>query len=173
MDDGASATALHIAAQLGFVSVMRCLVKELGADVNKPSEKNGCSPLHTAARVGYAEGVRCMVEELGANVNQADHYSLTPPMAASRGKHKLIAKYLIKHGADPQASAPAYGAAADMSQLMVAPAHHTAYFEAKVHCANPNCGGAGLWKCTRCKKARYCSQQCQLAHWPAHKVERV
>jgi hypothetical protein len=54
---------------------------------------------------------------------------------------------------------------ADVSRVADAPAHQ---FEAKAHCANPGCTGAGLRKC---KRARYCGQLCQLAHWPAHKGE--
>ncbi|KAK9829395.1 hypothetical protein WJX72_005573 [[Myrmecia] bisecta] len=38
------------------------------------------------------------------------------------------------------------------------------------------CGGCGslfpqLWKCKACKSIRYCSTQCQTAHWKEHKQE--
>ena len=34
------------------------------------------------------------------------------------------------------------------------------------------CGKAGdLNKCRRCKSVRYCSRECQLGHWPEHKVD--
>ncbi|CAE6419781.1 unnamed protein product [Rhizoctonia solani] len=35
------------------------------------------------------------------------------------------------------------------------------------------CGGAGrpLLMCTKCKRARYCSKDCQIVHWKAHKRE--
>jgi hypothetical protein len=64
-----------------------------------------------------------------------------------------------------------FGTAADVSKWFDAPAALTEYLEAKQHCSNPGCSGAGLKKCTGCKQARYCKQACQLAHWPAHKVE--
>ena len=31
------------------------------------------------------------------------------------------------------------------------------------------CGGAASQRCSRCRKQRYCSKQCQLQHWPNHK----
>ena len=33
------------------------------------------------------------------------------------------------------------------------------------------CGGRGRWhKCARCRTVRYCSAECQAAHWPAHRL---
>jgi hypothetical protein len=169
--DGDPFTALHIAARMGSVHGVRCLVEEFGADVNEASKDEGRSPLFVAAEEGDAELVQCIVEELGGDVNFVTHDGLTPLMAASASSHKMVAKYLIKHGADPQAFAPKYGTASQQSNSHGAPAHQTAYLEAKAHCASPFCAGTGLRKCTGCKKARYCSQQCQVAHWPAHKAE--
>jgi hypothetical protein len=40
-----------------------------------------------------------------------------------------------------------------------------------VECSNPTCNGAGLLRCTACQQTRYCGQQCQRAHWTAHKVD--
>jgi ankyrin repeat protein len=158
-----------MAAQQGHTAMVRCLVTQFGVDINQAPKR--VTALYIAARQGHDALVRCIVEELGADVNQAMHDGRTPLMAASAGKHKMVAKFLIKHGADPQASSFKFGTAVDAAQIMGAPAHQKAYLEAKAHCASPSCGGMGVNKCTRCKRARYCSQQCQLAHWPAHKIE--
>jgi hypothetical protein len=115
--------------------------------------------------------VQFLVEKLGADVNQATPDGRTPLGAASAGKHKSIAASLIKKGANPQASDPRFGTAADVSRIVGAHAEQTAYLEAKTHCTNPDCSGAGLKKCTGCKQARYCGSKCQLAHWPAHKAD--
>jgi hypothetical protein len=146
------------------------LVEELGVIVYQANEM-GSTPLHTAARMGHLALVRCLVEVLGANVNEARKDRATPLMLAARMQHKKVITYLLKHGADPQASAPTFGTAADISKNGGAPHEQTAYLEAKTHCSNPACAGAGIKKCTGCKEVRYCVQECQLAHWPAHKAD--
>ena len=41
-------------------------------------------------------------------------------------------------------------------------------------CWTPGCSRPGLKRCSRCKAARYCSAECQLAHWRAgHRLECV
>jgi hypothetical protein len=92
-------------------------------------------------------------------------------MIAAKCKHKTIVRLLLKLGADPQISAPEFGTAADLSKLHGAPPEQTAYLEAKTHCSNPGCTGAGRKTCAECKQARYCCLECQHSHWPAHKAE--
>jgi hypothetical protein len=50
-------------------------------------------------------------------------------------------------------------------------AEQTAYLEARTHCANPGCDGAGLKKCGVCLEVWFCCKECQVAHWPAHKAQ--
>jgi hypothetical protein len=47
-----------------------------------------------AAGQGHETMVRCFVEEFGADVDQAACESITPLMAASGGKERIVAKYL-------------------------------------------------------------------------------
>jgi ankyrin repeat protein len=164
-------TPLFLAAQEGHEAVVVCLVKEFGADVDQASA-TGVTPLYVAANEGHEPVVRCLVKDFGANVNQARHNGITPLVAHSNHKKaKIIITLLTKYGADPQASHYQEGIAADLSKNFGAPAELTAYLEAKAHCSNPGCGGAGFKKCTGCKLVRYCCVKCQLAHWPLHKVE--
>jgi hypothetical protein len=50
------------------MDVARCLVKDLGANVEERFE--GFSPLHAAAQEGRMAVMLCLVKELGANVDQ-------------------------------------------------------------------------------------------------------
>jgi ankyrin repeat protein len=67
-----SADTLHNCVGNGVSpDVLRCLVRDLGADVNAFSEE-GCSPLYFAAQMGRIDQMQCLVNEFGADVNLAD-----------------------------------------------------------------------------------------------------
>jgi hypothetical protein len=51
---------------------------------------------------------------------------------------------LTKHGANAKASHDQGSTAADFSRQQGASAEQTAYLEARTHCANPGCDGAGF-----------------------------
>jgi ankyrin repeat protein len=166
-----NSTPTFFAAKNGDLAVVRFLVEELGADVNQ-ARSDGTTPLYIAAQYGHLGMVRWLVKELGANVNQATHKGYTPLMVAAKHELRTVVEFLIKYGARPQTSAPTVGTAADLSKRIGAPAEQTAYLEARTHCAQSGCSGAGVKKCAGCLKVYYCARECQLAHWSAHKQER-
>jgi ankyrin repeat protein len=166
-------TALIMAVYQGQVDAMRCLVKELGADVNQKNCQ-GSTALLEAIRRGDVESVRTLVKELGADVNLSLPDGGTPLIVASGLQNEKIVKLLLKAGADAQASVfveGTYFTAADGAAANGASAELKEYLEAKLHCSNLSCSGAGIQKCAGCKQARYCGQACQLAHWPVHKAD--
>jgi ankyrin repeat protein len=161
-------TPLYLAAKFGHLAVVRCLVMEFGTDVNPAI----CDlPLHAAAYWGHLAVVRCLVGEFGAHVDQAGLHNCSTALflAAGKGHHEIVAN-LMRHGADLSVSAD-LETAVDISRSFGASEKQTAYLEAKTHCSNTGCDGAGLKKCTGCKQARYCGEACQLAHWLTHKAE--
>ena len=162
---------LLTAAFCGQLTAMRCLVKELGADANQ-ANKDGCTPLYIAAQNGHLDVVRCLVKELGANVNQANKVGSTPLMAAAFQKHEAVVKFLMRHGADAQATMADGRTAIDASAAGGAPPEQTEYLAAKARCASPGCAGQGIRRCGACREAWYCSRPCQTAHWRGeHKRE--
>jgi hypothetical protein len=130
--------------------------------------------LFIAAKKGHLAMVQLLVKELGADINRTSRYGSTALMVASVLKHADIVRWLVKAGADTQASAAVDGAeftAATVSKYVGASPEQTAYLEAKTHCSHVDCSGAGVLKCTGCRQARYCGEACQLAHWKAHKAD--
>jgi ankyrin repeat protein len=65
--------------------VVRCLVKEFGADVNQAG-RNGHVALCAAAQDGHEHVVRCLLGECGANVNQRSDGGATALYAAAQGR---------------------------------------------------------------------------------------
>jgi ankyrin repeat protein len=63
-------TALFAAAYAGHEHVVRCLVKEFGANVHYGTKISGTA-LHAVALNGHVHIVVCLVKDSGANVNQA------------------------------------------------------------------------------------------------------
>jgi hypothetical protein len=96
----ASAEPLVAAAHGGHLEAMRCLVRELGADVNQAT-RSGSTPLVFAARRNDLALVHFLVEELGADANQAVWNDGRTPLnvAASRGNLAVV-RSLVHLGAE-------------------------------------------------------------------------
>jgi hypothetical protein len=159
---------LLAAAKHGRLDVARCIVNELGADVNHQDSKESTAS-YFAAALGNLDVMRCLVREFGVDINRANHIGNTALMVA--GKHAALTKWMVKAGADTQAMNSNHQTAADVSRAVGASPEQTAYLEAKAHCAQPGCNGAGTKKCQGCMQGRYCGRACHRAHWPAHRAE--
>jgi hypothetical protein len=81
----------------GKYEAARCLVRELGADVNQADEK-GFLPLGTAACLGSSNVrmVKFLAIELGADVNQTDAGGHTPFLLATIAGHLPLMRCLVK-----------------------------------------------------------------------------
>jgi hypothetical protein len=127
--------------------------------------------VYGASQNGHLDVLKYLVNELGANVNKRTLDGSSPLMIASRLKHGEVVRWLLKKGADAQAEHKHFGTAADVSKAFGAPPGNTAYLEARTHCAKIGCSGAGLKKCANCLEIFFCSKDCQVAAWPAHKAD--
>jgi ankyrin repeat protein len=91
---------LYAAVFGGFLEIVKCLVKEFGADVNQ-ADHDGNTALIVAAEKGNMDIVRCLVKEFGAVVNQAATDGYTALIAAVWHDHLAVVRCLIKEfGAD-------------------------------------------------------------------------
>jgi ankyrin repeat protein len=92
-------TSLYFAAQEGQLDAVKCLVTELGADVNKSSTKTGRMPMMLAARNEHIDVLECLLE-LGADIDKVDNRGLTPLCVAAQIGHLTIVRCLLKHRAN-------------------------------------------------------------------------
>jgi hypothetical protein len=87
------ALPLYVAARLGHLKVLRCLVRGLGADVNQVMR--GDTPLKSAAKNGHLTVVRCLVH-LGAEVLTADSDGSTALLVSATNGHYPTTQYLLE-----------------------------------------------------------------------------
>jgi hypothetical protein len=104
----ATAEPLRIAVVKGSLDVMRCLVFELGADVDQgtpfyigAANKIVAPTLYIAAAYGLLLVVHCLVKELGANINQRSQQGTTAIYFAAGNGHLDVLRFLAHEvGAD-------------------------------------------------------------------------
>eukprot|EP00877_Chromochloris_zofingiensis_P002270 jgi/Chrzof1/12043/Cz06g19070.t1 len=110
--------------------------------------------------------------------------SSTAPSPTADHKPAAIVKSAAAGAAKPEAVAPVT-AATPASDVISQQAHDsqnggTGKSAAEVvadkkrccwHCGMRQEGPEPLSKCSVCRVARYCSRECQVAHWKAHKKE--
>jgi hypothetical protein len=87
-------------ASIGNLDAAKCLLKELGADVNEAIVDGG-TPLRMAANEGNLAMVQCLVNNFGADVNEADLDGRTPLGFAAHNGDLAMVQCLVKElGAD-------------------------------------------------------------------------
>jgi ankyrin repeat protein len=93
--------------ELGNVDMLRIMINELGADVNKivagsnKAAQDGCFPFYVATQMGHLAVLRYLVKEFGAHVNQADNKGWTSLHVAAKVGLVDVVKCLVKEfGAD-------------------------------------------------------------------------
>jgi ankyrin repeat protein len=77
------------------LTVVRCLVEDLGADVGQANE-DGSTALCIAARLGHLQVVQCLGKELGANVYQSLKVGSVPLYIAAKCGHLTVLRCLVK-----------------------------------------------------------------------------
>ena len=100
-------TALHWAAELGNVELVRLLV-EAGADLEAVTRIGGLTPLHVGAEVGQAATVRALLEA-GAKARVRNVNGSTPLHFAALSGSVEAVDGLADHGADVNAREDRWG----------------------------------------------------------------
>jgi ankyrin repeat protein len=77
------------------VAILRCLVKEVGADAKEARPKYGATPLYIAAQIGDLASVQLLAEELDTDVNQAGPNETMPLYVAARMGHLAVVQCLV------------------------------------------------------------------------------
>jgi len=171
------------ASTLGHLGVVRALLAG-GADPNLPGTK--CGALHMATVGGHAEiaralraaGARVVRETREARdtrpaVREEIRQLLVTDRTHFTGEQLRIAEELDKFGINIMAELHADAPLRREARRSVL-SEPNVFAPVKPHdsadCAA--CGAvAAKHRCGVCKADRYCSRECQVMHWPAHKLE--
>jgi hypothetical protein len=138
-------TALHLAAGFGNAPVVELLARS-GASLSARNAL-GLTPLHLAAMEGRLGAAKALVAA-GAELEASDDQGNTPWDLATRCAHEDLAAFL--HAAKPPPPPPSPTCAV-------------------CEAAEPkDPGSTGLFTCSGCLGARYCSRACQKIHWKQH-----
>ncbi|KAH7882566.1 ankyrin repeat-containing domain protein [Phlebopus sp. FC_14] len=163
------------------MDVLRCLV-DAGAPLDVP-DISGHTALHHACTppVGHAEITKFLLEK-GANVNAQNRYGEVPLFFPFQGGDVPLVDLLMEHGADldlkdgngdsPRKMCVVFGAevTAAVQRWERKRNGEAAPWEEK-RCENCKTKSGGLKQCARCHVVRYCSKECQRAHWKTHKAD--
>ena len=173
-----SVTPLYLAIKNGKIDTAKALI-ELGARGDVSLVEDQFPILHLAAQQGQLAVVQWLVSEAKADVEAKQYQGGTPLMLAVDGKHTKTAKWLARHAnADTRVKSD-LGSAVDLARRAEAAsapqdarrARRLAEWLARP-CGQPGCEARGKKLCSRCERGRYCSVECQAAHWHmGHKQE--
>lgn len=85
---------MHMAAGLGKLDLLKCLVEEHGCDVNVTTREL-VTPLHSAAERGHLEVVKFLCEQ-GADISCKASNGWTPLIAAKQQGHEEVEEWLLQ-----------------------------------------------------------------------------
>lgn len=172
---------LFYASSKGIAQIIEILLKS-GADPNKTcvcNDKEVVTSLIEAicSRDMYATK---LLIEYGADVNYKTEPKKNTALIAAvmDGEHKIVS-YLLENGADPRIMNYDGRTAIDCLKLVMKVTHDTKNqkfvetmrilrFASKLCVMCEKSTNKNL--CSRCKKVRYCSAECQKKDWPSHKM---
>lgn len=100
LKDQRNCTALHYAADKGYIDIVKYLVSN-GANA-QAKDIDGDSPLHWASFAGKTEIIKILVLK-GVDVNQKNNDKETPLHTAVRQGKKAVVRLLCEAGANPNA----------------------------------------------------------------------
>ena len=95
-------SCIHLAAQRSYVDVIEYLVKNVGADVNKPGGGRGMTPLHVAVLAQDICMILFLLKVVKANINALTYDKWSAVELAAGFGHHHLAEPLIKAGASPE-----------------------------------------------------------------------
>ncbi|KIJ64236.1 hypothetical protein HYDPIDRAFT_90918 [Hydnomerulius pinastri MD-312] len=166
---------------LKHMDVLKCLLRS-NASLDVP-DVIGHTALHHACTSPHPhfEAAKVLLEN-GANVNAQNRYGELPVILPMTGGDVKLTTLLLERGADldiPDANGDTPSKLAVLFGPQISAVAQrwgrkktgeTAPWE-KRQCENCKAKANGLMRCARCRVVRYCSTECQRAHWKAHKPQ--
>ena len=161
------------ASSYGLDKVEACLkvACDFKFDLNlATTDGAGLQPIHLTKSAACAE----LLIANGANVNAKSKILYTPLHFCAQVNNAEVAQYFVTHGADLTAKSDDGLTALQVAKEIQAVKVFKLLQEAEQGYRCSYCNQVNeqtMWKCSVCKKVKYCDAKCQKEHWRFHKQD--
>ena len=154
--------------------MVKALLGDKRVDINQGRSDDGSTPLYFAAEYRQPAIAKLLLGHPEIDVNKSNRLNQNALHIACENKDSKMVKILLKHpNINVTAKATSISSSKEFDALYAAKSckEVEGYIKKAIKHRCLTCNKNGILKCGRCKKAYYCSKDCQRKHWKMHKIK--